>query len=104
MWNVTQKQKKGKEDQEAGFPNSRSHNIKDEIWRIFTNIPTYSDGKINTALGDKVYTNIKDSIDNTTFNNPLLSRCHKIDTLHEKSHPRVDCDDLKKATKKAPSR
>ena len=60
--------------------------------------------KISTETVHKVYTKIKDSIDNAMFKIPLLSCWHKIYTLHETSHTRVDWESLKLATKKAPSR
>ena len=60
-------------DQEAGFITTRYHNIQDENWRLFTNVPTSSDRKRNTALGDKVSPNLMNSIENTTIKN-IMSR------------------------------
>ena len=59
----TEEKQKLKEDQKSGFPDSRSHNVQDENLRLFTNVPISLDRKINTALGYKVSTNLKDSID-----------------------------------------
>ena len=83
--------------QKAGFRNLQYYNIQDEKWRLFANAPTAPDGKRNTALGNKVSTNLKETIDNAMISKPLLSLWHKIDTLHETSH-------IKLATKKAPPR
>ena len=100
----TASKQKCKEYQKVGSPKIQSHNIQYEYWRIFTRYPTALDGKRNTALGHKVSNDLKVSIDNATFKKPLLACWHKIDTLHETSHTRVDSDALKIATKKAPSR
>ena len=70
--------------------NTRPHNIQDDNWRLFTDVPISSELKRNTVLGYKVFTNPMDSIDNDTFRNLLLYQGHKIDTLHEISHPQVD--------------
>ena len=51
----------------------QSNNIQEKIWKLFTSYPTTPDGKRNTALGYKVSTNLKDSIDNATFKKPLLA-------------------------------
>ena len=53
IWNGTQRQKKRKEDQEAGFIKTRSHNAQDKNWRLFTNVPTSLYGKRNITLGKK---------------------------------------------------
>ena len=100
----TEAKQKWKEDRESGFINIRSHNIQDENWRLLTNVPNSLDGKINTALGEKVSTNLKDSVDNNTSKKTLLDRCHKTDTLHERSHYRVDWNVIKTATKQSSSR
>ena len=95
---------KWEEYQESGFPKLQSHNIQDENWRLFTSAPTYPDRKRNIELGDKFYTNLKYSIDKSTFKKHLLSLWHKIYTLHEKYHPQVDWYAIKIATRKSPSR
>ena len=95
---------KWKEDQKSGFPKLQSHNIQYENWKLFTNTPTNTYGKRYTDLGNKVSTNLKDSIDNATFNKPLLALWHKIDTLHESSQTIIYWEALKLATKKVPTR
>ena len=50
--------------------------------------------KRNNALGEKVSTNILDTIDNAN-KKTLLDRWHKIDTLQDRSHSKVDWDALK---------
>ena len=94
---------KYKEDQKSGFPKLQSHNIQDAYWRIYTNVPTSPDGKINSTLGDKVSNKFKESIEKSTFMTPMLSLWHKIDILHETSHTIVDWEALIMATKKSPS-
>ena len=94
--------KKWKLDHEVGFITTRSHIVQYENWRLFTNVPTSSYGKRNTTLGDKISTNLMDSIDKSTFKKNLLSRWHKIDTLHERLHHWVDWYALKAATKNIP--
>ena len=90
---------KWKEYQKAVFPKAQSHNILDENWRLFISVPNAHNGKINTALGYKVSTDLKSSIYNATFKKPLLARWKNIYTIHETSHSRVDWEALKLATK-----
>ena len=67
----TAEKQKQKEDQKAGYPKAQSHNIQDKKGRLFTSVPAALNGKINTALGYKISTDLKSSIDNVTFKKPL---------------------------------
>ena len=70
----TAAKQKRKQDQKAGFSKEQYHNIQYENWRLFTSVPTALDGKIKTALGYKVSTNLKYSIYNAPFKKPFLDR------------------------------
>ena len=81
------------------FNHKIPHNIQDENWGLFTKVPMNPEGERNAALGDKVSTNILDTIDNSIFKIPFLAQWHKIYTLYEISHTQVDWDTLKASTK-----
>ena len=65
--------KKWISDQDSVTNYTRNHNIQYDNWRLFTNSPTNPEVKINTAIWERVSTNILETIDNSTFKTLLLS-------------------------------
>ena len=57
--------------QGKGINHTRPKNIQDKNWRPFTNFPRNQEGKDNTAIGEKVSTNLMDTIDNPTLKKNL---------------------------------